>query len=274
EIPVYFFLRQYWEDKRLAGKLNRSITIAGGVIGKFWKPDIYCYNARQSNLMVEDKDVNSRLTINTSGAIHYSRGSTVVASCDMNLRNFPMDTQHCRLMFISADPQLLHHSQSDSDIIFSWKTKTITVDQKEMSQFNLDGIELGRRAKIYYGVNYTQIFFTISLTRRSGYYIIQVYCPDILIVALSWIVLWMDADAIGDRLSLGITTILTVMFLLGSTNSSMPKVSYAKALDWYLLVSFAFVFMTLFESMLVFMMIARDDGSKKNTEKASEIRRS
>ena len=58
----------------------------------------------------------------------------------------------------------------------------------------------------------------------------------------------------GDRMALGITTILTIMFLLGSLNGNLPKVSYPKALDWYLLVSFSFVFMSLVECMIVFIL--------------------
>ena len=99
-----------------------------------------------------------------------------------------------------------------------------------------------------------------------GYYAIQVYLPDVFVVALSWIVFWMDKTEMGDRMALGITTILTIMFLLGSLNGSMPKVSYAKALDWYLLVSFIFVFLSLIECMLVFILTMRCSKKTKPTK--------
>ena len=63
----------------------------------------------------------------------------------------------------------------------------------------------------------------------------------------------MDKDDIGNRMALGITTILTIMFLLGSLNGNLPKVSYPKALDWYLLVSFSFVFFSLIECIIVYV---------------------
>ena len=99
-----------------------------------------------------------------------------------------------------------------------------------------------------------------------GYYAIQVYLPDVFVVALSWIVFWMDKTEMGDRMALGITTILTIMFLLGSLNGSMPKVSYAKALDWYLLVSFIFVFLSLIECMLVFILTMKCSEKTKQTK--------
>ena len=118
--------------------------------------------------------------------------------------------------------------------------------------------------------NFSTITVTFSFQRRIGYYALQVYLPDVFVVALSWIVFWMDKTEMGDRMALGITTILTIMFLLGSLNSSMPRVSYAKALDWYLLVSFIFVFLSLIECMLVFILTMKcSKKTKPTTQKVS-----
>ena len=60
----------------------------------------------------------------------------------------------------------------------------------------------------------------------------------------------MDKDDISGRLGLGITTVLTIMFLFGTFNDNLPEFSYPKALEWYLLVSLTFVSLTLVESMI------------------------
>ena len=83
------------------------------------------------------------------------------------------------------------------------------------------------------------------------------------VVVLSWIVFWMDKTDMGNRMALGITTILTIMFLLGSLNGSMPKVSYPKALDWYLLVSFSLAFLSLVECMIVFAVWLNESKRKQ-----------
>ena len=119
--------------------------------------------------------------------------------------------------------------------------------------------------------SFTGNFSTISVKflfkRRVGYYLIQVYLPDIFVVALSWIVFWMDKTEMGDRMALGITTILTIMFLLGSLNGTMPRVSYPKALDWYLLVSFTFVFLSLIECMIVFILTLKSNKDHERHER-------
>ena len=107
---------------------------------------------------------------------------------------------------------------------------------------------------------------TFSFQRRIGYYLIQIYFPTIFVVMLSWIVFFMEKDDIGNRMALGITTILTIMFLLGSLNGNLPKVSYPKALDWYLLVGFSFVFLSLIECMIVYVLTV------KATEKGNNVK--
>lgn len=48
-------------------------------------------------------------------------------------------------------------------------------------------------------------------------------------------------------LSTGITTVLTMTTLSISARHSLPKVSYATAMDWFIAVCFAFVFSALIE---------------------------
>ena len=72
-------------------------------------------------------------------------------------------------------------------------------------------------------------------------------------------------------LILGITTILTIVFLLGTNNSSMPRVSYAKAIDWYLITSFMFVFATLVESLVAFKFTRYDDLLKEREERKVKV---
>lgn len=81
----------------------------------------------------------------------------------------------------------------------------------------------------------------------------------------------MTPDNAGDRLTIGITTILTIMFLSGAINASMPPVSYAKAMDWYLLVSFGFIFFSVIESLVVFVLSSRPPGEGCDFEKEEMV---
>ena len=73
----------------------------------------------------------------------------------------------------------------------------------------------------------------------------------------------MEKDDIGNRMTLGTTVILTIMFLLGSLNGNLPKVSYPKVVDWYLLVSLSFVLLSLLKSIIVYVLVRATKMEKK-----------
>lgn len=71
---MYSYFKQIWTDKRLAGRINRSITLKGSDINRVWTPDAYCYNARLTNLMLPDAETHSKVSISPDGVLEYSRG--------------------------------------------------------------------------------------------------------------------------------------------------------------------------------------------------------
>uniref|UniRef100_A0A8B9NF69 Gamma-aminobutyric acid type A receptor rho3 subunit (gene/pseudogene) n=1 Tax=Accipiter nisus TaxID=211598 RepID=A0A8B9NF69_9AVES len=66
-------------------------------------------------------------------------------------------------------------------------------------------------------------------------------------VMLSWVSFWIDRRAVPARVSLGITTVLTMSTIMTGVSASMPQVSYIKAVDVYLWISFLFVFLSVIE---------------------------
>ena len=80
------------------------------------------------------------------------------------------------------------------------------------------------------------------------YFVSAVFSPAVTLVILSW---WISRHAVPARVSLGITTILTAIVLFGSVNEAMPPVSYSKAQDYFLLVSFGFIFVSFLEFVIV-----------------------
>ena len=109
----------------------------------------------------------------------------------------------------------------------------------------------------------SKVSIAITFKRRWGYHFIQIYLPCIFLVFLSWLAFVMESSDIADRLALEVTMILSIVFLLGGVNTSLPHVSYAKASDWFIIVSFAFVFTALLETMLVYRLTSLDTSSQK-----------
>lgn len=94
---------------------------------------------------------------------------------------------------------------------------------------------------------YSMLLVSFHLQRHMGNFLIQVYGPCILLVVLSWVSFWLNREATADRVSLGITTVLTMTFLGLEARTDLPKVSYPTALDFFVFLSFGFIFATIIQ---------------------------
>lgn len=91
------------------------------------------------------------------------------------------------------------------------------------------------------------MYCKFKFNRVLQFYWIQIYQPSILVVMVSWVAFWISRDSAPARVTLGITTVLTMTTLMSTTNQQMPKVSYVKAVDIYLVVCYIMVFAALLE---------------------------
>ena len=73
----------------------------------------------------------------------------------------------------------------------------------------------------------------------------QVYGPCMLLVVISWVSFWLNREATSDRISLGITTVLTMTFMGLEARKDLPKVTYPTALDYFVFISFMYIFCTV-----------------------------
>ena len=64
---------------------------------------------------------------------------------------------------------------------------------------------------IYFSIgNYSCLVAKFHLSRSIGFHMVQSYIPTMLIVIISWVSFWMEPDAVPGRITLGVTTLLTV----------------------------------------------------------------
>ncbi|KAK3554571.1 hypothetical protein QTP70_025522 [Hemibagrus guttatus] len=137
-----------------------------------------------------------------------------------------------------------------NDLIFEWQEKgpVQVAEGLTLPQFILKGeTDLRYCTKHYNTGKFTCIEVRFHLERQMGYYLIQMYIPSLLIVILSWVSFWINMDAAPARVALGITTVLTMTTQSSGSRTSLPKVSYVKAIDIWMAVCLLFVFSALLE---------------------------
>lgn len=87
-----------------------------------------------------------------------------------------------------------------------------------------------------------------------------------MLVIVSWVSFWLDQSAVPARVSLGVTTLLTMATQTSGINASLPPVSYTKAIDVWTGVCLTFVFGALLEFALV-NYASRSDSHREKIQK-------
>ena len=68
---------------------------------------------------------------------------------------------------------------------------------------------------------------------------------------MSWISFWIKPEAVPARVTLGVTSLLTLSTQHANSQKSLPPVSYIKAIDVFMSGCTVFVFLSLMEYALV-----------------------
>lgn len=103
-------------------------------------------------------------------------------------------------------------SHTTQDLVFIWNTTDPLVVNPEIELPQLDiSNNYTTDCTIEYSTgNFTCIQIVFNLRRRLGYHLFHTYIPSALIVVMSWIAFWIKPEAIPARVTLGVTSLLTL----------------------------------------------------------------
>ncbi|XP_004681371.1 PREDICTED: gamma-aminobutyric acid receptor subunit alpha-4 [Condylura cristata] len=271
EYTMDVFFRQTWIDKRL--KYDGPIEILrlnNMMVTKVWTPDTFFRNGKKSvshNMTAPNK----LFRIMRNGTILYTMRLTISAECPMRLVDFPMDGHACPLKFGS-------YAYPKTEMIYTWtkgpeKSVEVPKESSSLVQYDLIGQTVSSETIKSITGEYIVMTVYFHLRRKMGYFMIQTYIPCIMTVILSQVSFWINKESVPARTVFGITTVLTMTTLSISARHSLPKVSYATAMDWFIAVCFAFVFSALIEFAAVnyFTNIQMEKAKKKAAKALQEV---
>ncbi|XP_065763390.1 gamma-aminobutyric acid receptor subunit alpha-4 isoform X2 [Muntiacus reevesi] len=271
EYTMDVFFRQTWIDKRL--KYDGPIEILrlnNMMVTKVWTPDTFFRNGKKSvshNMTAPNK----LFRIMRNGTILYTMRLTISAECPMRLVDFPMDGHACPLKFGS-------YAYPKSEMIYTWtkgpeKSVEVPKESSSLVQYDLIGQTVSSETIKSITGEYIVMTVYFHLRRKMGYFMIQTYIPCIMTVILSQVSFWINKESVPARTVFGITTVLTMTTLSISARHSLPKVSYATAMDWFIAVCFAFVFSALIEFAAVnyFTNVQMEKAKRKTSKAPQEI---
>ncbi|XP_028404051.1 glycine receptor subunit alphaZ1-like isoform X2 [Dendronephthya gigantea] len=252
DFTVDFYLRQYWTDERLrfhADNKDQMLTLTSEIWKEIWIPSTYFIGSKKAYFHDVTTD-NYLLQISQNGSIFFSMRVTVTTSCQLRFHRYPHDHQTCAL-------NLESYGYKVEDAVYFWNNRndntSAVVIPSDLSflQYEMTTLVLTEKNNSYNAGMFSSLKVKFNMKRRVGFFIIETYIPSCIIVALSWISFWIPPDSVPARVALGITTALTMVTISGSARAGLPRVSYVKAIDWYLLICLLFVFGAMLEYTLV-----------------------
>ncbi|KAK6751445.1 hypothetical protein RB195_003065 [Necator americanus] len=248
EYSLQITFRQYWQDSRL----DYSSMFAGKDVPKFliitekdaiWTPDTFFLNEKKAHRHDIDK-LNLMIRVHANGTVMYSERISLTLSCPMHIQNYPMDEQICNL-------DLASYAFTTDDILYRWHPpdpiQFHPMLNTSLPCFTLDEAYTDTCSSITTTGEYSCLRMVFHLKRLFSYYMAQIYIPSSLLVIVSWVSFWLDRTAVPARVTLGVTTLLTMTTQAASINSSLPAVSYIKAVDVWIGVCLAFIFAAVLE---------------------------
>ncbi|CAH1393097.1 unnamed protein product [Nezara viridula] len=253
------FFAQTWKDYRL--RLPENMTseyrlLEVDWLKNMWRPDSFFKNAKSVTFQTMTIP-NHYVWLYKDKTILYMVKLTLRLSCVMNFMIYPHDTQECKLQMESL-------SHTTDDMLFQWDPDVpLVVDENiELPQLQLVRNKTADCTQVYSTGNFTCLEVVFVLKRRLGYYLFHTYIPTCLIVIMSWVSFWIKPEAAPARVTLGVTSLLTLSTQHAKSQASLPPVSYLKAVDAFMSVCTVFVFMALMEYCLVNIVLGDSDAPK------------
>ncbi|KAK6015512.1 Neurotransmitter-gated ion-channel ligand binding domain protein, partial [Ostertagia ostertagi] len=250
------YFRQTWTDSRLKfnGTAGQELSLSMAMLDKIWKPDTYLgmvhvlitHSINDSNMLVDCID----------GTVLYSSRLTIKGKCAMSMNRYPLDKQVCRLIIgsyafgsdeLMYDWRLMGTDRGVQAWHFSWTFEGIS----DLAQFSMTGFKVLNSTNMTRDRNYSALEVRFYFERHFGYFLMNFYVPCTLIVLLCWVAFWTNREATGDRVGMGITSVLTMVLIANDSKSDAPKVSFPTALDVYIWICYTTLLLCMVEFTVV-----------------------
>ena len=96
--------------------------------------------------------------------------------------------------------------------------------------------ELDRHTEQYVPI----LMFDFEIERKGAYFIYKLVLPIIFLIALSWMVFFIDVRELESRLTISIVCFLSLIAYNFVVDDTLPKLGYLTFIDVFILISYVF----------------------------------
>ncbi|CAF1534377.1 unnamed protein product [Adineta steineri] len=183
---------------------------------KVWLPDIVLYNVNADNL-ASLSQISTNVMVSSEGIVTWLSTGIFRSSCSIDVRYFPFDEQNCTLKFASW-------TYDSARIELSANSLTGDLSNfMENSEWEIVRLHVKKNVVKYSCCpeTFPDLTYTIQMRRRPLFYVFNMILPCFLITTVAFLGFCVPSDS-GEKVSIGVTTLLSMTVFLMLVADSMP----------------------------------------------------
>ncbi|XP_042894047.1 uncharacterized protein LOC122267911 [Penaeus japonicus] len=247
-LKVDFSTTVTWIDQRLKYK-NLKVLPEFNYIdpSSVWKPEVDLDNAifpdihrtsavinalKASQSEPDDATVavNDEFYEGIKNPLSLSQKVNAPFTCNMDLRMFPFDTQHCQMHLRIA---------STRENFLRWKQLEVVYEgEVTTSEYVIGRMTIDHKSTNNYSVAVVGFVFS----RQYSYYMTSAFLPSIMLMLVGYASLFCKRENRDLRVMMSLTTLLVLYSLYQQVEADLPSTSYTKAIDVWFFFAISFIF--------------------------------
>ena len=235
-----------WRDAHLADPARGEFAVPCPLsLDQMWTPGI-----QADNLLERKKLYDDVTTIDRNGLITTISRVLAEVSETFDLREFPRDSH---VMTLALWPVL----SNESELLFT-PLKSLTGQAETLS---VSGWDVGegearvlsqRRERL--GRQFSRFEYQFRVRRQLGFFIYKLLAPLALIVLMAGTVFFLPSTESRPQISIGITSMLTLIAYQFASTDMLPRISYLTRADHFIFGAWILVFLALVKSIFTSCM--------------------
>ena len=191
---------------------------------------------------------NYLIIVNSAGKIRWHYQTLSKSFCAIDVMNFPFDEQTCSLNLRSSarDKNMLRIIKRNvkAKVMENIKTEWFIVN----SSVEETSIILTKNS---ISIEYTVLKFSLKLRRVTTHYFLKIIFPFTIIALITLFTFWLAPDS-GEKLTLNVTILLSLVFYLQIISDYIPRgFSKIPVLTLFTLTNFSLVFLSCVFTVMV-----------------------
>lgn len=182
--------------------------------------NVYVYVCFSADVTSQVSSVSTNVIVTFSGNVTWLSMVIYKSSCSIDVKYFPFDEQNCTLEFASWT-----YDANAIKLVIVGDSGDIS-NYIPNSEWNLFKLEQKWRNITFSCCPEPYIFvsYSILMTRRPLFYLFNMVMPCVLITMVALLGFYMPSDS-GEKVSMGITTLLSMTVFLMIVAENMPPTS-------------------------------------------------